>query len=151
MLALSTQGSILHTAFLTHCEKHLFHRSCILPAGRIDFYPWAFCMEHYKLRPQRTHMCTHTLANNAKTKERGTCVKTLARSKEFSTQGSMVLGSIKELNRMILLESSTRAKLTSLGISKFKYLLIAYYVLRGIKSRIRSKLCLPEATNQLGT
>lgn len=58
-------------------------------------------------------------------------MKILALYKELSTQLSMILGSIKEPNRMILPESSTRAKLSPLGISKFKYSLTAYYVLRG--------------------
>lgn len=60
-------------------------------------------------------------------------VKILASCKKLSIQLSMVLSSItkKKLTRMILLESSTRTKLSLLGISKFKYLLIAYHVLRG--------------------
>lgn len=119
VLALQTQDSIFHTAFLIHCGEHLVNLSCVLPAERMDFYLWAFCVKHYKLQPQHTHMCTHTLTNNAKTKERGTCVNILAHSKELSTQVNMVLGSIKELNKMILPESSTRAKLSSLETSRF--------------------------------
>ena len=43
-------------------------------------------------------------------KKEGLHVKILASYMELSTQLSMVLGSIKELNRMILLEFSTRGK-----------------------------------------
>lgn len=64
-------------------------------------------------------------------KKEGLHVKILVSYMELFTQLSVVLGSTKELNRMILLEFSTREKLSSLGISKFKYLLIPYYMLRG--------------------
>lgn len=67
----------------------------------------------------QTSASIHSDTQNAKNKERGTCVKILVHYKELSTQLSMVLGSIKELTSMISLESSTRAKLSSLGISKF--------------------------------
>lgn len=51
---------------------------------------------------------------------------------------------------MILLESFTKAKLSSLRIFKFKYLLIAYYVLRGAQSSIIPNFFFPEPMNSQG-